>query len=504
MLARVTDVDIDLSALPSSGQSSNRSSDTSTRHLTRGHTAPGGERKGRTMKSIHRATAVTLAAVVVVAAGIASIATASSVKTTSITVAALIPGATPEAKTQFANQIKAFEKVNPNIKVKGIEYQWLGSTFAAKLAAGTLPMVLTVPFTDARTLGDNGQLADLTPLAKKLPYFNLFNPAVIAEGITAKGKVVGIPTAAYAQALHYNRKLFTQAGLDPNKPPTTWAQVRQYAKQIADKTGTAGFAQMGANDNTAGWILTTLTYALGGRMEVGRGTKATATLNNPYTAQALDLLKKMRWTDNSMGSTFDYSWGTINQAFAAGKIGMFINGSDVYTFMVQTANLDPSTYGIATLPVANNATAGVLGGGTIAAVRPDVKGAQLAAAVKWIDFFYEQPLINKAQAIRNAKSLIANKQPVGVPTFPVFNKKQYVLANTWLKPYFNVPRAQMAPFLTGIFSKKLFSEPAASTQSVYHALDPTVQAVFSDKDTDVFSSLDQANDVAQKAIGAGN
>jgi multiple sugar transport system substrate-binding protein len=455
------------------------------------------------MKSIHRAMAVAVAAVTLLAVGIASIATASSVKTTSITVAALIPGATTEAKAQFDNQVKAFEKANPSIKVKGIEYQWLGSTFAARLAAGTLPMVLTVPFTDARTLGDNGQLANLTPLVKKWPYFKQFNPAVIAEGTTAKGKVVGIPTAAYAQALHYNRKLFTQAGLDPNKPPTTWAQLRQYAKQIAEKTGAAGYAQMGQSDNTAGWILTTVAYALGGRMEEGSGTHATATLNNPYTAQALNILRQMRWTDNSMGSTFDYSWGTINQAFAAGKIGMFINGSDIYTFMVQTANLDPSTYGIAPIPVANNATAGVLGGGTIAAVRPDVKGDKLAAAVKWIDFFYEQQLINKAQAIRNAKSLTANKQPVGVPTFPVFNKKQYDLANTWIKPYFNVPRGQMAPFLTGIFKQRLYSEPAASTQSVYHALDPVVQAVFSSKSTDIFDMLDQANDVAQKAISDG-
>jgi multiple sugar transport system substrate-binding protein len=183
---------------------------------------------------------------------------------------------------------------------------------------------------------------------------------------------------------------------------------------------------------------------------------------------------------------------------------MFINGSDIYTFLVQAANVDPSIYGVAPLPVANNATAGVMGGGTIAGVRPDVKGDKLAAAVKWIDFFYEQPLIAKSQAIRNAKTLTANNQPVGVPTFPIFNKKQYDLANTWIKPYFNVPRAQMAPFLNGIFKLKLYAEPAASTQSVYHALDPVVQAVFSDKNADIVGLLETANGVAQTAISSGS
>ena len=176
-----------------------------------------------------------------------------------------------------------------------------------------------VPFTDARTLGENGQLADLTAEVKALPYFSKYNPAVIAEGTTSKGKIIALPNGAYAQALHYNRKLFSQAGLDPNKPPTTWAQVQADAKQIADKTGKAGYAEMGKDDNTAGWILTTLVYSLGGRMETGSGTKATATLDNPQTVTALNMLKKMRWTDNSMGSNFDYGWSDINQAFAAGQ-----------------------------------------------------------------------------------------------------------------------------------------------------------------------------------------
>ena len=115
---------------------------------------------------------------------------------------------------------------------------------------------------------------------------------------------------------------------------------------------------MGKNDNTAGWILTTLVYALGGRMETGTGTSATATLDNPQTVQALNMLKKMRWTDNSMGSNFDYGWSDINQAFAAGQVGMYISGSDVYTNLVQACKINPSIYGVTTIPLAKNRTPG--------------------------------------------------------------------------------------------------------------------------------------------------
>ena len=100
------------------------------------------------------------------------------------------------------------------------------------------------------------------------------------------------------------------------------------------------------------------------------------------------MLHTMRWTDNDMGSNFGLSWGTSNQAFAAGQIGMFVSGSDVYTNMVQADNINPSIYGLAPIPLANSKNAGVLGGGTLAAVKPTASPAQIAAAMKWINFFY--------------------------------------------------------------------------------------------------------------------
>jgi len=455
------------------------------------------------MKSTRRTKCVAVAVgCLLIACATAAGATASA-RAVTISVASLIPGSSAAAVQQFNQQVAQFEKANPGINIQPVEYQWTAPTFAAKLAAGTLPTVFEVPFTDARTLGGNGQLADLTSYVKKLPYFSKYNPAVLAEGTTAKGKIVALPKGAYAQALHYNRKLFQQAGLNPNKPPATWGQVISDARIIAQKTGKAGYAEMGKNDNTAGWILTTVVYSLGGRMETGTGTSAKATLTNPLTVQALNMLKKMRWTDNSMGSNFDLGWSDINQQFAAGNIGMYVSGSDVYTNLVQASNIDPSIYGLAPIPLSKNKNAGVLGGGTLAAVKPTANAAQKAAAVKWIDFFYEQPLVSKPQAIRNAQTLAANKQPVGVPALPLFNLKQYNLANTWIKPFINVPLGQMKPFTTGVFKQKLIPEPAASTQSVYHALDPVVQAVLTDKNADVESLLEQANSVAQSAISSG-
>jgi ABC-type glycerol-3-phosphate transport system substrate-binding protein len=447
--------------------------------------------------------AVVAASVLAMTVGLASNAAAKKSAVVHISVVSLIPGSTQAAFNEFDNKVAQFEAANPGISVRGVQYQWLPATFAAKLASGTLPTVFIVPFTDGRSLGDNGQLANLTKYAKAEPYYKDFNPSVIAEGIDSKKQVVAIPEAAYAQALSYNRQLFREAGLNPNKPPTTWAQLEADAKQISQKTGKTGYSEMGASDNTAGWILTTVTDALGGRMETGIGTHAKATFDTPQAVQALNMLKQMRWSDNSMGSNFGLSWGTSNQSFAAGQIGMFISGSDVYTNMVQADNINPSIYGLAPIPLAKSKTAGVLGGGTLAAVSPKSSPAQIAAAMKWISFYYLEPLINRKAAIKNAQTLIKNKQPVGVPELPVFNQALYSRSQKWIKPYINVPESQFAPFNNGIFKEHVIPEPESATQAIYGDLDSSVQAVFANQSASPSQLLAAANSTGQASIASG-
>lgn len=444
-------------------------------------------------------TGAALLATVAALAGCSSTPQTDTAKAT-ISVVSLIPGSKPEAFAAFAAQVKQFEKVNPNITVNAEEYEWTGPTFAAQLAGGTLPDVFTIPFTDGKTLIENGQLADVTSLVKDLSYADRFNPNVLSVAQDGSGNIFGLPTAAYGSALHYNRALFTAAGLDPDKPPTTWDEVRADAKKIADKTGMAGYMQMTQN-NTGGWQLGTATVARGGALESAKGDTTTVTVDNAGTKKALQFLKTLRWDDNSMGSNFLFDWGSINQAFGAGQIGMYTSGSDIYTNLVQSQNMDPKDYGMTVIPV--EGTGGTIGGGTIAAVNVKATAAQKKAAVKWIDFYYMKKLTEQKYAVQDAKTLDASAQPVGVPALPIFDKATLDKSRVWIKDYINVPLENMKGFSDGIYKQKPVNEPASHTQEIYALLDSIVQAVLTDKNADINALLKQAKSDGQALVDAG-
>ncbi|MEV8516734.1 extracellular solute-binding protein [Dactylosporangium sp. NPDC051484] len=414
-----------------------------------------------------------------------------------LNVVGLLPGAKPEAQQALAQEVTDFQKENPNITVKTHDYEWKATTFAADLAGGTLPTVFEIPFTDAKTLIANAQISDMQSYLAQLSYGANFNKNLLQYGQGPDSHVYAIPAKSiYAVGLHYNRDLFTKAGLDPNKPPTTWDEVRTSAKAIAEKTGVAGFAQM-SKDGTGGWQLTVDTYARGGRVEDGKK----ATLTNDATKASLQFLKDLRWTDNSMGANFDYDWSGINQAFAAGKLGMYTSGQDVYTSLVRNNNIDPKTYGLTMIPLSGG-DSGVLGGGTMAAVSSKASNNDKAAAIKWIDFHYLRKYTSKEAASKDAETQVASKQPVGTPELPIFSQQQYQQYQEWIKSYVNVPLDQMSTFTSKVFDAKLVNEPAIATQDVYKSLDTVVQAVLTNKDANIDQLLNDANAKAQRAIDA--
>ena len=240
------------------------------------------------------------------------------------------------------------------------------------------------------------------------------------------------------------------------------------------------------------------------------GTKAVATVNNlVQTVAALNMLHTMRWADNSMGSNFDYGWSDINQAFAeAGQVGMYVSGSDVLTNLVQASNIDLSIYGLGAMPTAT--------GDLLEGRRPRWRHARRRAARRQGRHARRGRQVDRLllrAAARQQGAGDPQREDAGrletadrrVPALPVFDQKQYTLANTWIKPYVNVPLAQMTGYTSGIFQQKIAPEPAASTQSVYHSLDAAVEAVLTGAEREHPASfLSDANNAAQSAISEGN
>jgi len=392
----------------------------------------------------------------------------------------------PEERAAFDEQIELFEKANPNITLKPSTETWDAQTFQAKLAGGTLPTVMGVSLTYAHELISNNKVPDMTPYLEELDLVKDLNPLALKNVSDDSGKIYAIPTGLFSVGVAYNRELFEKAGLDPDAPPTTWDEVREYAKTISDKVpGVTGYAQMTKN-NTGGWMLTTMTYSMGGSIQDDAGTKS---VMGDATKQALQLLHDMRWEDNSMGEQFLYDQDGVRQDFAAGKIGIVLQAPDIYKPVVQTFGMDKDALGVGELPQANG-TNGTLTGGTLKLFNVKASPNELLAAAKWIKFYEFQRYFDEADAVERAKSDQAAGNPVGIPGLPPVSTEIDERYLGWIKDYIDVPREHFAGYVESTLP--LIAEPPTATQQTYAALDPVVQKILTDENADIDAVLAEA------------
>ncbi|MEV4173068.1 extracellular solute-binding protein [Nonomuraea sp. NPDC049709] len=403
---------------------------------------------------------------------------------------------------QFKKMVAEFERQNPGIKVQGSTTAFDPLTFSAKLAGGKVEEVIKVPLTEPQGLIARKQVRPLTKELSGWAHYKEFNPQVLRPLSDAAGEVYGVPQAPFAQGLVYNRDLFSKAGLDPDKPPKTWDEVRTAAKAIADKTGKAGFVHE-SKSNQGGWQLTMLAYTHGGEIEREEGGKHVAAFNADPVKKALGLLKEMRWTDDSMGDSQLNDQNDVIKRFAAGEIGMYMGTPGTYRLAKMTYGMENTdAFGVGPLPQAGgNAT---LTGGDVYLVPKSVTAEKAAAAVKWLLFAYAEPQYDPAVAASRAKQLAADPESaVGVPTLPMFDAAQQARIDEAVKPYVNVKLEHFRPWLEGTPSLTLRPEPAVQAQQVYAVLDTVVQAVLTDKNASVDDLLAKAEtDVNAKLAAA--
>ncbi|WP_284945014.1 ABC transporter substrate-binding protein [Acidisoma cladoniae] len=132
---------------------------------------------------------------------------------------------------------KQFETLHPDItvRVKHVQFQDINNDLARAGITGIVPDVSYIdnPYVDL--FRSRGMLLDLAPMIAQSKVIDLakFYPAPLAA-VQYGDKIYGIPRGANTLALYYNADMFKAAGLDPNKPPQTWAEFYADAKRLTD------------------------------------------------------------------------------------------------------------------------------------------------------------------------------------------------------------------------------------------------------------------------------
>lgn len=410
------------------------------------------------------------------------------------------PAATEQARRDFFDkEVETFKTANPDITVTVTEDGWDAQTFSARLAAGDLPTVMGVPFTEIRGLISRGQAAELTDAIKESGLNELLNPQLASLVTGDDDKIYGIPTSAYAMGLIYNRAAFTAAGLDPEKPPTTWDEVREASKTIAAATGQYGFGQV-AKDNQGGWVLGAQIASRGGSLV--NEADNTVAFDSPEGVASLELLHDMRWKDNSLSPNGLMGAQDLAQAFGAGQIGMFILQSDSFQPLTELLGFPAADFGFAAMPTEKAGEDPItLSGGNIDFVNPNASEAQKRAAVAWIKFHQFGKFENEEAARAAAQVLAEQGTAVAIPGLPAVTAEVYERYFEWISDINNVPVENFRPYLDRVADQQVRAEPATHGQDIYAALDPLVQAVITDQNADIAKLLSEAAASVQSVLG---
>jgi sn-glycerol 3-phosphate transport system substrate-binding protein len=290
--------------------------------------------------------------------------------------------------TKTIDQMTAdFEKDNPGIKVKPIYAGTYQETIVKAITAnkaGTPPTTAILLSTDMFTLIDEDAIVpfdDLATGADDKAWMKSFYPAFMANSQTG-GKTWGIPFQRSTIVLYWNRELFKEAGLDPNRPPATWKEMLEDAQKLTKRDPSGNITQYGVQIPSSGfpyWLFQGLTTPNGVELMNSAGTETY--FDKPAVIEALAY-----WVDlgrkHKVMPTGVVEWGTTPKDFFEKKIAMMWTTTGNLTNVRTNAKFD---FGVAMLPAAKR-RGSPTGGGNFYVFKKAAKEQQLAAMkfAKWM------------------------------------------------------------------------------------------------------------------------
>src|SRR6202522_3384530 len=394
------------------------------------------------------------------------------------------PSSSPVPYKEWNEDVATFEKANPNITIQSIYSAQCDTptTLTAQLAAGTEPDVYEVYFGDLDQALDAGQAADITQYVNSttVPVLKDIVPSAM-QSVTAGSTLYGLPIFNYTQGLVINRQLFTEAGLNPDTPPTTWAQVETDAAAITKLgNGIYGYGDYSA-DNNGGWHFTSELDANGGAMTNAAGT--TASFNTASGIQVLDALHTLRFADKAMSPSQALGWGTLQKQMAAGKLGMYIAApDDIYQVIVPIDGGNINDYGMGPIPSVSGTPAGTLSGGDDYLFAKRDTPAQIEAGIKWINF---QDL-TLGQGLYNLARNKAVGLPVGFYEPQMFQGATQTAYTALLNKYTTINESYYSTFVNA--NEKPDGQPV-DDQALYKTLDPVMLSVLTNPNANISKLL---------------
>lgn len=176
---------------------------------------------------------------------------------------------------EMTRLVKSYNESQKEVEVTavytgGYDDTKLKAQAAAK--AGKPPAVVLMSANFNVDLKLSGDIQSLEPMLKadgatRDAFLADFWPALHANAMV-EGELYSVPFHNSTPLLYYNVDHFKEAGLDPTKPPRTWAELVDAAKKLTkregDKVERYGFT-MPAGYDYLGWLMEALTLSNGGR-----------------------------------------------------------------------------------------------------------------------------------------------------------------------------------------------------------------------------------------------
>jgi len=280
-----------------------------------------------------------------------------------------------------------FEKDNPGIRVKPIYTGTYKDSIVKALTAhksGTPPDTAVLFAVDMYTLIDANAIVpfdDLAANAADVAWLRSFYPALMTNS-RAAGQTWGIPFQRSTILLYWNKALFRQAGLGPERPPANWAEMADYARKLTRRDARGNTTQWGVQIPSSGfpyWLFQGLATGNGADLMNAAGTRTY--FDRPAVVEALQY-----WVDLSRERKVHppgiVEWGGTPNDFLSGKAAMIWTTSGNLGNLKARAGFD---FGVAMLP-GNKRAGSPTGGGNFYVFRKTTPAQQKAAFrfIQWM------------------------------------------------------------------------------------------------------------------------